>query len=226
MSILQKDLSSNSLRQSYLVISCDREYLDALARDFSGNFLVADTFWLTAKEDAKSIQVAETLDFTRKVQMAAVGKKKLYIISYVCAMTVAAQNKILKVLEDTRDDCVFLLLCHDPERVLPTIKSRCVQIQGKKKEISHIDNNLIQSAEGFLKCNTLDDKLRFLATLTIDLPKSMQAINSVVSQHLSSIPSAAEAKRLLAVLETMSTINLRQVANCNAQNAFDLLTMV
>ncbi|MXR37305.1 DNA polymerase III subunit delta' [Craterilacuibacter sinensis] len=39
----------------------------------------------------------------------------------------AAANALLKVLEEPPDDVLFLLVAHSPQRLLPTIKSRCRQ---------------------------------------------------------------------------------------------------
>ena len=42
-------------------------------------------------------------------------------------MNLNAANALLKSLEEPSGDTVLLLISHQPSRLLPTIKSRCVQ---------------------------------------------------------------------------------------------------
>jgi DNA polymerase-3 subunit delta' len=74
------------------------------------------------------------IDQIRNVQSELVyrpswGKKKVFIIDPVDAMTEQAQNCLLKSLEDTPDYAVFILIAHTQQAVLPTVRSRCMQIR-------------------------------------------------------------------------------------------------
>ena len=57
------------------------------------------------------------------------GKRKIYIIPRGQDMNESAQNALLKILEEPPDYGVFLILSTNAERLLPTIRSRAVQLQ-------------------------------------------------------------------------------------------------
>ncbi|HIT34068.1 MAG TPA: DNA polymerase III subunit [Candidatus Faecousia intestinigallinarum] len=54
---------------------------------------------------------------------------KIYILPRAQDMSVAAQNALLKVLEEPPAYGVFLLLADNPNKMLPTIRSRCVELK-------------------------------------------------------------------------------------------------
>ena len=57
------------------------------------------------------------------------GKRKIYIIPRGQDMNESAQNALLKILEEPPDYGVFLILSTNAERLLPTIRSRCVELR-------------------------------------------------------------------------------------------------
>ena len=57
------------------------------------------------------------------------GLRKVYIIPRAMDMNPAAQNALLKVIEEPPEYAAFLLLTEGAERLLPTIRSRCVPLQ-------------------------------------------------------------------------------------------------
>jgi DNA polymerase-3 subunit delta' len=61
------------------------------------------------------------------VQTAQLGGRKVVLIEPVESMNINAANALLKSLEEPSGDTVLLLVSHQPSRLLPTIKSRCVQ---------------------------------------------------------------------------------------------------
>lgn len=54
--------------------------------------------------------------------------RKIYIFPRGQDMTIEAQNALLKVLEEPPAYGVFLLLTDNPERLLPTVRSRCTEL--------------------------------------------------------------------------------------------------
>lgn len=54
--------------------------------------------------------------------------RKVYVIDPACAMNPAAQNALLKVLEEGPDYAAFLLLAEIPGALLTTVRSRCEHI--------------------------------------------------------------------------------------------------
>ncbi len=56
------------------------------------------------------------------------GQKKIYLFPRAQDMGVPGQNALLKVLEEPPSYGVFLLLTDNPEKLLPTVRSRCVEL--------------------------------------------------------------------------------------------------
>ena len=54
-----------------------------------------------------------------------VGKYKVYIIDEVHMMTTSAFNALLKTLEEPPAHVIFILATTDPQKVIPTVLSRC-----------------------------------------------------------------------------------------------------
>ena len=59
------------------------------------------------------------------------GKYKVYIVPDADLMTIAAQNTLLKTIEEPPEYGVVLLLASNLDRVLPTVLSRCVLLSTK-----------------------------------------------------------------------------------------------
>ena len=57
------------------------------------------------------------------------GKRKIYLVPRAQDMRIEAQNALLKVLEEPPSYGLFLLLADNPEKLLPTIRSRCVELK-------------------------------------------------------------------------------------------------
>lgn len=55
--------------------------------------------------------------------------KKIYCIPRAMDMRVEAQNALLKVMEEPPAYGVFILLADNPEKLLPTVRSRCVELK-------------------------------------------------------------------------------------------------
>jgi len=57
------------------------------------------------------------------------GERRAWIIDECHKMTNDAQNALLKILEDTPPHVYFILCTTDPQKLIKTIKGRCVQFQ-------------------------------------------------------------------------------------------------
>lgn len=71
-----------------------------------------------------------SVDQVRKItafasQTAGEGSKKVILIEPAEAMNTAAANALLKWLEEPPANTYFILVSHNPSRLLPTIRSRC-----------------------------------------------------------------------------------------------------
>jgi len=74
--------------------------------------------------------------------------KKFVIIDEAHLVTVAAQNALLKVLEEPPKHLYFALCTTNPEKIIPTVKNRCISYEFKKLETSDIIKILERACEG------------------------------------------------------------------------------
>ena len=80
--------------------------------------------------ERKRLKTAITVEEARKLKgffslSATDGGWRVAIVDAADEMNVAAANALLKSLEEPPERTAFLLVCHQPGRLLPTIRSRC-----------------------------------------------------------------------------------------------------
>ncbi len=128
---------------------------------------------------------------------------RIVIIDSMDEMNRNAENAILKSLEEPPKKTMFFLICSNPGRLLPTIRSRCVslrltpvaqdQIYGWLKQFDGLDEDIMDAAvklsrggpgRAFALCETADHVLvplsRYISTLT----KPADRVDVKVSQSL------------------------------------------
>lgn len=77
------------------------------------------------KTDAKAISVHTVRAMIEKMQMSSMsGNWRVVLIDSVDELTVAAENAVLKLLEEPPQQTLFLLVTHQLSNVLPTVRSR------------------------------------------------------------------------------------------------------
>ena len=91
-----------------------------------GRFL--DLFELDA---ASNNSVDNIRDLTDSVHLGlgATSKRKVYLVDEVQMLSAAASNALLKTLEEPPEHVVFVLATTNPEKVLPTIRSRTQHLE-------------------------------------------------------------------------------------------------
>lgn len=75
------------------------------------------------------------------------GRYKIAILTDVEAMRQEAANAFLKLLEEPGPSTVFMLITSRPDKVLPTIMSRCQQLRFDPLSISDIEQGLTSRLE-------------------------------------------------------------------------------
>src|SRR5213075_137529 len=73
---------------------------------------------------ASNRKLDEMRDLLSRVALGTPGRWKVYIIDEVHQLTSDASSALLKTLEEPPGHVVFVLATTDPQKVLPTIKSR------------------------------------------------------------------------------------------------------
>jgi len=105
-------------------LGADGEPCDACA-NCTG--IAAGTFPDLIELDAASNRgVQEARDLVSRISLGlgAGSSRKVYILDEVHMLTTEASNTLLKTLEEPPDHVVFVLATTDPQKVLPTIRSR------------------------------------------------------------------------------------------------------
>ena len=104
------------------------------------------------------------------------GRRKVYIIDPADAMNPAAQNALLKVLEDGPAYAAFLLLAGEPGRLLDTVRSRCEPLPIPPEEVP-VDPALAEQAEGLAELLLTGDEFAVatgLTALELEKPRADQ----------------------------------------------------
>lgn len=92
--------------------------------------------------------IDEIRDLREKIRLSPVSsKKKIYIIDEVHMLTTEAFNALLKTLEEPPSHAYFILCTTEPQKVPPTIVSRCFHIKFTKAT----DEDLIHSFNRIVK---------------------------------------------------------------------------
>jgi len=148
-----------------------------------------------AIDDNKTIQVKETMQFMEQAHLAPVGDGKLFIICDAATMTIAAQNKMLKTIEDAPGSTSFLLLATSIEPILNTVRSRCVtEFMPSPKSTAPL--------------------------IPPDIALVLEKIFGIKIDE-----NSLNHEQRYAIMIVQSKLNRNIAANCNGQNQTDLLIM-
>ena len=79
---------------------------------------------------SREIRVDEVRQLARRLSLAAaVGNRKVCVLTPADAINERAQNAILKTLEEPPPSTTFILVTAAPDVLLPTVRSRCQRVQ-------------------------------------------------------------------------------------------------
>ncbi len=167
--LLEQALESDGLSHAYLLEGPDGLGKTTLARELCMALLCtedsvpcgncnaccqvragthAEFRWIQAPEEEKK-QAALSVDLVRGMIKDIYlkpyrGERKVYVIPEAHTMTPQAQNALLKTLEEPPSHSVTLLITPEPERLLPTILSRCQRLSFRPVQGSLIQRYLEQ----------------------------------------------------------------------------------
>lgn len=170
---------------------------------------------------ASNTGVDNIRELIERAQFAPVQcRYKVYIIDEVHMLSTAAFNALLKTLEEPPDRVVFVLATTDPQRVLPTIISRCQRFDYRRipldamvrhlQKIADLEAISIQDeavtlvaqiAQGGLRdAESLLDQLSLLPT-QIDIEQVWDLVGSVPERDLLGLLEAIAQDNPEAVLD-------------------------
>jgi DNA polymerase III subunit gamma/tau len=170
---------------------------------------------------ASNTGVDNIRELIERAQFAPVQcRYKIYCLDEVHMLSTAAFNALLKTLEEPPDRVVFILATTDPQRVLPTIISRCqrfdfrrIPLQAMIDHLSFIAQTeqiaiaptavelIAQIAQGGLRdAESLLDQLSLLAG-EITVERVWDLVGSVPEQDLMALAQAIAATNPEVILE-------------------------
>ncbi|MBP5336619.1 MAG: hypothetical protein J6Y63_03815 [Bacteroidales bacterium] len=139
---------------------------------------LADALGIEGKNSV--IAVAESRRLLDKLSLSALeGGYRAVVIYLPERMNAEAANRLLKMIEEPPALTQFLLIAHQPERVLTTISSRCQRI--RVRPVSFV------SGPVFADADLLDELMA--ALLGKDLLGALE-----VSERIAALPSREQAK--------------------------------
>lgn len=141
---------------------------------------------------------------SRSKYYATQGDSRVWLIDEVHKMTSDAQNAMLKLLEDPTKNLYFILCTTEPQKLLPTIRGRCVEL--KVNPLS--ESQMINLLRTILKKEGVKMQVEVLEQIAMDSlgrPRNaIQILEKVIHLPASKIMNAIEQ----AVKEQADSIEL------------------
>ena len=112
---------------------------------------------LIVEPDTGTIKIEHVRDVVdRAAYRPFEGRRRVVIVDQADALVTAAQNALLKTLEEPPSSSIFILVTSRPDMLLATVRSRCIRLrfaEGVKKEIDEearevAERVLAQAARG------------------------------------------------------------------------------
>lgn len=160
--------------------------------------LEPDLIILEKRKERKNIVDADVEAAMRSLELKPFGDRKLLIISHSDLMTVRAQNRILKKLEEPSGESVIALATRMPDLMLDTIRSRCIEKrfdfkQNFSEEVEKIGRTIAKHIE--------DRERSYIAFPDIDkaIDTDVQGVLSFLQRYFSEEISYKNADLVLGI---------------------------
>lgn len=131
------------------------------------------------------------------------GGRRVVLINPAESLNIQAANALLKILEEPPESVIFLLVTHNRDRLLPTIKSRCRQLvlpaPSHQEALLYIQNQNIENAEELLAFHSYaplfpsepeQDKLRDTLLKLLASPRLLAILDYAAEFDKSNLPLA------------------------------------
>jgi DNA polymerase III delta prime subunit len=199
-------LLQKSLPQSILLTGPNGVGLKTIALhigEHNGQTIVVAPTFLTKKSTVAQISIERIRELYEETRTAS-RSNRIVIIDDADAMTLAAQNAFLKLLEEPNSSTFFILTSHHPELLLPTIRSRV-----ETYRISPVDNQRMESLFSNLPTMTAQKKAQ-LAFIAAELPAELHRLASDEQLFRRRAAQMSLAKQLLEATSYKRTALLHQ----------------
>jgi DNA polymerase-3 subunit delta' len=173
--------------------------------------------------DESPILIDTIRDLTEYTQMFPFRvKNKVIIINNAHLMAIPAANAFLKTLEEPAEGTVFILITNSYEKLLDTIKSRCIKFEFSRlkdeevrvilegKGYQNISEDIIKTSSGsVLTAINLIEKQNKGLELTIELIKNKKNITKYI------LPIKDKGDLKIIISEIYKLINIQYKKNGN-----------
>lgn len=173
---------------------------------------------------ASRTKVEDTRELLENVQyLPQRGRYKIYLIDEVHMLSISSFNALLKTLEEPPAHVIFLLATTDPERLPPTVLSRCLQF--------HLKNLPSEMISSYLKEVLEKENISFeyagLEQVADAAQGSMRDALSLLDQAIAFSSNHITEKAMLEMLGTISHTKIIELLHTLAQqNNHQLLQVI
>ncbi len=164
---------------------------------------------------ASRTRVDDTRELLDNVQYApSRSRYKIYLIDEVHMLSTSSFNALLKTLEEPPPHVKFLFATTDPQKLPPTVLSRCLQFNLKRLSVPLIVARLAQ----ILEAEQLAGEPAALQLLAQSADGSMRDALSLLDQLLAFGAGAARAADARAMLGMVTRDHVERIARALAGN--------
>lgn len=186
---------------------------------------------------ASNNSVDDVRELREKVNLASMyGGKKIYILDEAHMMSKAAFNALLKTLEEPPEHVIFILATTEPERIIPTILSRCQhyrfrrlsdqEISGKLERLCTAANISYEPAALALMGRLADGAMRDGESLLERMFSTGQAISLAAVEQALGLPPAERLYTLATGIIQQDSHNVLAAAGQLYREGFAARTVI
>lgn len=168
--------------------------------------------------------VEEVRDLIEKVKYAPIkGKYKVYIIDEVHMMSTGAFNALLKTIEEPPSHVIFILATTEPQKVIPTIISRCQRFDFTKVSSEEI----IARIKKILKSESIVSEDEVIRIISILADGGMRDALSILDQCIAYAQNNLEVHHINEIYGiTTITEKLTLLKSVYHRSGSDLLNQI
>jgi len=142
---------------------------------------------------------------------------RIIILNTAEDLNINAANSLLKSLEEPPSECFFLLISHEPGRLMPTLRSRCNRIDFRTPDKAQVMEWLNNQLPGRSDTAELLDRaagipLRALAladdVLNTDESRIFQLMLQLANRQIDPVTAAAELIKKIELIEVLTSVQV------------------
>lgn len=124
-------------------------------------FLTGSSYDLHELDAASNNGVEAMRDLIQKVALGSPGQAKVYVLDEVHMLSTGAENALLKTLEEPPSHVTFVLCTTEPNKVVPTIRSRTQHLEFNLLPAEQVDA-LVRTIAADAELDVTDEDITFV----------------------------------------------------------------